>query len=311
MPGFRTGFGKQTGVPVPAILHFTSCTLHFAFPAPLRSVKGALGETAKQRDVMTPTEERAFLEQGFATIDTPLTATEIGAASDAFDRLAPFQPPAAGEKPRYRVALGGTFEPALLDLIQHPFFEEVTKQALETEEVRFFQTALTVSYPQPDTPFSFDQHVDIQYCASDFRARPRRIICSYFLWLTDVNERRAPLMFRPRSHLLLAEANERRGAGDDEVRTVRPARMELLPALPYADPMPLLARAGQVSVLTTSAVHGASVNVGDTARKVMVITFIAAGVRIGLPENQAEAKRTYDASLRELLRPERRHIIEA
>ena len=28
------------------------------------------------------------------------------------------------------------------------------------------------------------------------------MICSYFLWLTDVNERRAPMMVRPGSHRL-------------------------------------------------------------------------------------------------------------
>ena len=64
-------------------------------------------------------------------------------------------------------------------------------------------------------------------------------------------------------------------------------------------------------MLTTSAVHGASVNMDDAARKVLVITFIAAGVRIGLPQSQADEKRSYDAALRERLRPERRHIIEA
>src|SRR5262249_42241660 len=148
----------------------------------------------------------------------------------------------------------------------------------------------------------------------DFQATPRRVICSYFLWLTDVNDRRAPMMFRPGSHLLLAAENERcpegTRAGADVVGAVRPCRIEQLPALDYADPVPLLARAGQVSVLTTSAVHGASVNVDDRPRKGMVITFVADGVEIGLPDDQREQKRRYDAALRPLLRPERQHIIK-
>lgn len=259
---------------------------------------------------------REFMEQGAATIDTPLTAAEIGAAVEALDRLLPFCEPAPGEKPRYRVSLTCSYhEPALVEIIQHPFFEEVAKQVLNADAVRFFQTAIVTAYPEPGRPWSFEQHVDIQYRLSDFQATPRRVICSYFLWLTDVNERRAPMMFRPGSQLLLAAENERcpegTGAGPAEVGVVRPRRIEQLPALDYADPVPLLARAGQVSVLTTAAVHGASVNVDDQPRKGLVITFVADGVEIGLPEHDREQKRRYDAALRPLLRPERRHIVAA
>ena len=256
-------------------------------------------------------EARKFLEEGAVTVDTPLRPAEIAAACEALDRLLPFRAPAPGEKPRYRVTLTCSYEePALLRIIQHPFFETVAQIALDAAAVRFYQTAIVTAYPQPDTPWSFEQHVDIQYCLSDFQAAPLRIICSFFLWLTDVNPRRAPMMFRPGSHLLLAAENERRGAGPDEVRTVRPMPLARLPLLPYADPVPLLARAGQVSVLTTSAVHGASVNVDDAPRQGMVITFVADGVRIGLPPDQEEQKRRYDAALRQALPPERRHIIE-
>jgi hypothetical protein len=261
--------------------------------------------------MLTDAQARKFLEEGAVTVDTPLQPAEIARACAALDRLLPFRAPAAGEKPRYRASLTCSYEePALLEIIQHPFFERVAGQALNAREVRFFQTAIVTAYPQPETPWSFEQHVDIQYCLSDFQAAPRRIICSFFLWLTDVNERRAPMMFRPGSHLLLAAENELRGAGPDEVGTVRPMPQARLPELPYADPVPLLARAGQVSVLTTSAVHGASVNVDDAARNGMVITFVAEGVRIGLPPDQEEQKRRYDAALRRALRPERQHIVE-
>src|SRR5262249_52906245 len=155
----------------------------------------------------------------------------------------------------------------LLDIIQHPFFEETAKQALQANAVHFFQTAITTAYPQPDTPWSFDQHVDIQYRLSDFQAVPRRIVCSYFLWLTDVNERRAPMMVRPGSHLLLADFNERDPERHALAGQVKGAPLAELPALAYADPIPLTARAGQVSVLTTATVHGASVNVDNAPRK--------------------------------------------
>jgi hypothetical protein len=116
-------------------------------------------------------------------------------------------------------------------------------------------------------------------------------------------------MFRPGSHRLLAAENERGGVDPGALGVVRPVPLSRLPALDYAAPVPLLAQAGQVSVLTTAAVHGASTNADDVPRRGMVLTFTAAGVTIGLPPNQLEEKRRYDAALRERLRPDRRHLI--
>jgi hypothetical protein len=260
---------------------------------------------------MISTEEiQQFTTAGVATIDTPLTAAQLTAASAVFDVLLP--PPDAGQPPRFRVGQTCSyFDQPLLDLIQEPFFEEVTRRILNAERVEFFQTAIVTTYPQPDTPFSFDQHVDIQYCFSDLQASPRRMVCSFFLWLTEVNERRAPLMFRPGSQWLIAAEREK-----DEALRLQPPRvagvsLAQLPPLAYAEPIPLLARAGQVSVLTTAAVHGASVNIDSEPRKVMVITFNAAGVQIGLPESQATLKRQYDGALCPRLRPERAHIVSS
>jgi hypothetical protein len=53
------------------------------------------------------------------TIDTPLAVEEIAAASAAFDRLLPFQ----GGNPRPSLTCS-YFDPAIIDIIQHPFFEE-------------------------------------------------------------------------------------------------------------------------------------------------------------------------------------------
>jgi hypothetical protein len=262
--------------------------------------------------MITETQLQQFIDDGVVTIDTPLTVAQIAAASEAFDRLIPFTPPPEGQRPRYRVAMTCSYDdPALVEIIQHPFFEEVSKRALRADAVHFYQTAITAAYPEPNTPWSFEQHVDIQYSASDLRAAPRRMICSFFLWLTDVNERRAPMMVRPRSHWLLAEQRERDPELKNAVPHVAGASLAQLPALDYADPIPLLARAGQVSVLTTAAVHGASVNVDTEPRKNLVITFTAAGVEVALPPGQAEQKQAYDRELRSRLRPERAHIIAA
>ncbi|MCC7261862.1 MAG: phytanoyl-CoA dioxygenase family protein [Candidatus Latescibacteria bacterium] len=258
--------------------------------------------------MLSETELAQFTTAGVATIDTPLSGVQLAAASATLGALMPL--PEASQPPRFRVGQACSFfDQPLLDILQEPFFEEVAKQALHAEQVEFFQTAIVTTYPQPGAAFSFDQHVDIQYCLSDLRATPRRMVCSFFLWLTEVNERRAPLMFRPGSHWLIAAERER-----DEVLRRQPpcvagVSLAQLPALPYAEPVPLLARRGQVSVLTTAAVHGASVNIDTEPRQAMIITFTAAGVQIGLPEGQAALKRQYDADLRPRLRPDRVHIV--
>src|SRR5207302_11104982 len=131
----------------------------------------------------------------------------------------------------------------------------------------------------------------------------------FFLWLTDVNEKRAPMMVSPGSHLLLAEANEADPARRALAGHVRPMSLAGLPALNYAPPIPLIAKAGQVSVLTTSTIHGASVNVDSAPRKNLVFTFTASGVEIGLPPAEEKQRRAYNRELRSRLRPERAHIL--
>lgn len=252
---------------------------------------------------MTPEELRQFDEAGCATIDTPLTEQEIADAVAAFDRLLPFD----GRNPRPSMTCSYT-DPALVALTAHPFFEEAAKQALRAERVHFFQSAILTAYPEPGKPFSFWQHVDIQYRTADFEAVPRNIICSFFLWLTDVNEQRAPMMVRPGSHMLLAEKNQRDGVGSD-IPVVAPVPQSGLPDLPYAEPIPLIAKAGQVSVLTTATVHGASVNVDTQPRRNFVLTFIADSVTIGLSPDEKKQRMDYVNALRPLMRPERRHIL--
>lgn len=262
--------------------------------------------------MITEQEIQQFSEMGAGTIDTPLMQQQIAAASAVFDRLLPFSEMETGEKPRYRVSTTCSFyEPELLDIIQHPFFEAVAKCGLRADEIRFFQTAIVTTYPALNTPFSFDQHVDIQYCLSDLDATPRRMVCTYFLWIDDVTEQRAPLMYRPGSHRLIAKYRENQPELKGIVPLVAGVSLDGLPALDYADAIPVAARAGQASVLTTGMVHGASVNVDTAPRKAMVITFTAAGAEISLPQNHADTKRDYDRELKKRLRPERAHIVPA
>jgi len=134
-------------------------------------------------------------------------------------------------------------------------------------------------------------------------------VCSFFLWLTDVEMDRAPMMYRPGSHLPLAAHWEKMPDLISQIPRVNGMKLADLPAFDYAEPEPLLATAGQVSVLTTGMVHGASVNTGTQVRKALVMTWHDAGGSCGLPVAQEEAKRAYDEVLRKRLRPERAHIV--
>ena len=191
-------------------------------------------------------------------------------------------------------------------IIQHPFFEEVAKRALRADEIRFFQTAIVTTYPSPNVPFNFYQHVDVQYCLSNLDATPRYMVCTFFVWIDDVTAERAPLMYRPGSHRLLAKYREDQPELKGSVPLVGGVMLDGLPALDYTEAIPVVARAGQATVLTTGMVHGASTNVDTVPRKAMVITFTAAGVEI-----EADTKRAYDRELKKRLRPERVHIVPA
>ena len=252
-----------------------------------------------------------FARNGAVTIDTPLTPVVLQQAAATLDRLLP---PTVGADGRQAARVSATcsyYDTELLDIIQHPFFEAVACQILQANAVRFLQTAIINSYPQPDVSFGFDQHIDLQYRLVDLEAVPRRIVCTFFLWLSEVTTERAPLMYRPGSHRSLAGAWEELTDLHDQMPRVIGIKLDQLPLQEFAAPEPLLAQAGQVTVLTTGMVHGASVNMDSVARQALVLTFHAQGVKVGLPAAQQEAKQIYDEQLRQRLRPERVHLVEA
>jgi len=262
--------------------------------------------------VISAAQIARFLQDGAVTVDTPFTVDQIQAAAAAFDRIVPAAPPDAQGQQRFRTSTTCSFfDPELVDLIQHPFLEEVARGVLDAKDVKFLQTAALATYPQPAGPFTFDQHIDLQYTRADLEASPRRIVCTFFLWLSDVTASRAPLMYRAGSHVPLADCWQRQPGLQQHLPRVIGIPLADLPALEYGDPQPVLARAGQATVLTTAMVHGASVNLDSLARKALVVTFTAGEIKVALPPAQQEAKDAYEAGLVLRLRPERRHILAA
>jgi hypothetical protein len=256
-------------------------------------------------DSISDAEVQRFLDDGTVTIDTPISTELIRAGAAVVDARLPFTPPTPGAAAHHR--LGETcsfFDRPLLDLVEHPFFEAAAQRMLDASEVRIFQTAITIVHPQPGAQWGFEQHVDVRYREGDWQARPRRVVCSFFLWLSDVNHRRAPMVGRPGSHRLLARKG---GRGRPQVAGVG---LDALPALDYGEPVPIVARAGQVTVVTTAMVHGSSVNVDDEARRALIMTYTARGVRIDLPADQELQRRRYLRMLAEQLSPTRRHLAQ-
>jgi hypothetical protein len=259
--------------------------------------------------MLTPAQIDRFASFGAVTVDSPYTAAELDHASSAIDRFFPAEPAswAGGERgdvPMRRADIQGCALPELVPLIEHPFLEAAACAALGVDRVEIWATALSKTYPTPGTEFRFWEHVDLKYRLEDLDGSPRRMLCSCWVWLTDVTRERAPMMYRPGSHRVIAEHRSRRGDLHDG-----PNWFGELPELPFAEPTPVLARRGQVSVLTTAAVHGASTCTGTLDRKGLVVVFWSPGMVSGW----AVGKRPdYIPSLIELrarMSPERRHLV--
>ena len=266
---------------------------------------------AVQGETITAVQLDQFDRLGAATLDSPFSGAQIEAAAEALDRHLPFAEPEDDSQARwsftvYRVAkFDDYFDAELLALVQHPFLEEVASRALRSDRVEFFTSAILKTYPQPGAEFDFWEHVDIRYHTADLEAVPRRMLCSLWIWLSDVEGGRGPLMYRPGSQRLIAAHMEAHPGPIDK------SGVDQLPDLDYAPPVPLLARAGQVSVFTTATIHGASVNTGQSARRAMAVNFIPKGLEMRPTWSTArnlDGRDRYHRRLKALFRPDRLHI---
>lgn len=285
--------------------------------------------------MMTMTDQQLadFERDGLATVDSPFTTAQINAASEAFDRLLSPPPYPSSQPLKYRTGTSDFTDPALIDLVQHPFLEEVAKQVLRCDQVKMFRPpSLKQTYPDPNRPFEFSLHTDARLSSSDLRATPRRMPCNLLIWISDVTPQTAPLMVRPGSHRQIAEAigshpaylplmNNKTGQPtqiEDYVNiknahsapTVVGWFEDQLPDLKYHDPVPLTARAGQVTVWTQAVVHGASTNTSNISRKVIFNDFQPQSVEIGVTRDTSGKRRRHLSRLASLMRPERCHLIE-
>ena len=250
-----------------------------------------------------------FDADGAVTFDTPLTDAQLADLREALDRLFP---PADADTVRRQPRCARTadfLEPALVDLMQMPVFEAVAAQVLRAPDVVLNNCALAKTYPTPDAPFTFEQHTDVQYVLADLQARPRHLVRALFIWLADVNDTRAPLMTRPGSHRQIAAWRQQQRVADADNPAVRGTLLDDLPPLDYAPPQPVIARAGQATVLTTAVIHGPSVNVDTRPRYTCHLSLKPKGFDVPHSNPDKEhARRRFIEQLRPHLRPDRQHL---
>ena len=262
-----------------------------------------------------------YEERGAVTIDGPLTDRELDRVEAAWDRLR-----AAGAAP-YE-------EPDYVDALQHPFFEEVAARVLRARAVHFWWSlgphARAPAPPPWDDPreqWARGCHTDVQATWSDFTATPRRIRVELWFWLNEVPAHRGAMRVLPGSHRPIMEYWDRvltdehkamlprvHGLRPPPVPPQAPAFPEHVPdpeGAPWIErePVPCVARRGQVLVLCSSGLHSAWQNEDRVPRKAMLSPWVAEGVPCGLPKGQRDSLMALFPALAERLRPERAHIV--
>ena len=259
--------------------------------------------------MLTEAQLAQFDRDGFVTFDTPLTQQQLDKAIAAFDAQFPDDRKDAFQATRH--GKRNVEHPDLLAIMFDPFYETCARQLLQADEVAFFQSTAIVTYPDRAIEKSEldNDHTDTLMNLDDWEASPRRTSVGYFLWLNDVNEQTAPLYVRPGSHRMIAAYRQR----DPKLRAEQPriegAHGDGLPPLDYAERVCITAKAGQVTAITTAAIHCASTNAGDWPRRTLVFSFTPKGAPFGLPEAQRNQQQSFNPKLRELVPEDRRYLV--
>ena len=144
------------------------------------------------------------------------------------------------------------------------------KKLLYTDNVVITNTAIRKTHPQPNAKFEIGEHTDITYGLADMASKPRRMDLGLFIWIKDVGPKTAPLMYRPKSHLQIAQWMDDRptyltkstdinnyvNMQDTHSRPAGHAKHpDDWPDLEFEDPIPVVGHAGQVSVVNQAAIH--------------------------------------------------------
>ncbi len=271
--------------------------------------------------MFTDAQLAQYEEQGAVTIDTPFTPEELDRAEAAWDRLkqnggAPYD------------------DPDYIEVVQHPYFEEVAKKVLRAEAVHLWwglapheRAPAEPPYTDPRDQWAQGCHIDIQATWDDFGATPRRMRAELWFWVNDVPEHRGAMRILPGSHRPIMEHWGRvlhpdhktqlprvHGLRPQPVPQTAAAYPEYVPDMgdtPWieCEPTAAVAQRGQILILCSAGLHSAWQNQDDVPRKAMGTSWVAAGVPCGMPKNQRDAVMEFFPQLRRKLHPDRAHIV--
>ena len=243
-------------------------------------------------------ELEAFIRDGLVVVDDLVPFVTIDQASKSFDDLY------AGDK-----ATGIIEQPTgagIEALYQHPCLERTAKAILQTAAVDLVHSAALHTMPADgEWGYSSDaEHVDIQFNEKDWLGSPRRIIFTFMIFMDDITPDRAPTVVRPGSHLQIARQWGGKPAYQDH-----PVRMSDLPALDYAEPIPVVGRKGQVAISSTAVVHAGSRNASDRPRKMLFVYFAPRGMNLRFNVDRENKRVAFLRGLAGRFDPDRRHIV--
>ena len=271
--------------------------------------------------MFTDAQLEQYEKHGAVTIDSPFTTEQLDRAEAAWDRLKQ-----NGDEP-YE-------EPGYVEVIQHPYFEEVAKKLLRANAVHLWWGLAPHERAPTNPPYtnSRDQwargcHVEIQATLEDFEATPRRRRAELRCWLNDEPADHGAMRILPGSHRAIMKHWSRVLSSEHKAQLPRvhglrpapvsenaPAFPEYIPdidELPWIEhqPVPAVARRGQILILCSAGLHSAWQNENTISRKAMGTSWVATGISCGLPKNQRNAVMSFFPKLRNKLRPERAHIV--
>jgi len=269
---------------------------------------------------LTDVDLKKYEDEGAVIIDTPFTTEELDKAEAAWDRLT------ASGTPPYE-------DPDYVNFVQHPYLESVAKKVLKAQAVHLWWGLRPHERAPSKGPFGNTHerwekgyHTDIQATWEDFIATPRKMRAELWVWVNDVPKDRGAMRILPGSHKPIMEYWSRvltpeHKAQLPRVHGMRPDPTEKSPAYPecvpqlsdtlWADqePVPQVARRGQMLILCSAGLHAAWENEDVVPRKAMTTSWVASGVSCGLPKNQRDGVLEFFPELRKKLLPERAHIV--
>ncbi|MBN4073933.1 phytanoyl-CoA dioxygenase family protein [bacterium AH-315-E10] len=249
------------------------------------------------------TEEQCveFLQDGATLVDDLIPMDIIDIALKGMDKLY------SGD--RKSGIIGYAENDGLAQIYQCESLEIAAKAVLRAEEVEFISAATLHTLPSDAEEWIYDDaglHVDIQYNRDELDSTPVKMSIMFMVFLDDVEKNCAPTVVSPGSHQLIADH-----LGSQVAFKESPTNIKDLPDLDFRDMIPVTGKKGQVSISTTSLLHGGSNNTTDHSRKLLFIAFAPKGLNLRFNINREQDRLEFLERLYDCFPENRKYIVES